>query len=71
MVNHAFTKHEDIDQIIVNRRLGHTPDKNIDDMAKNEIIMDLPKRKSKKYKRQCLCLICWKSSTVNGYNINN
>ena len=35
-------------------------------MVKLDIILDLPKRKSKRYnKEKWRCIICWKSSTVN------
>ena len=33
---------------------------------KSDIILDLPKRKSKRYnKEKCRCIICWKASVVN------
>ena len=64
--NHAFSKNEALDETIVHRRLGHAMDDRIDKMAKLDIILDLPKRKSKKYRKQhCRCVICWKASTVN------
>ena len=35
-------------------------------MVKMGILMDLPKRKSRRYiKQTCRCVICWKASTVN------
>ena len=35
-------------------------------MVKLDIILDLPKRKSKRYnKEKWRCIICWKASTVN------
>ena len=64
--NHVFSKNEELDITIVHQRLGHAMEDKINKMAKLEIIKDLPKRKSKRYKGAgCRCLICWKASTVN------
>ena len=64
--NHAFSKNEELDDTIVHRRLGHATDDKINKMAKLEILLDLPKRKSQRYRKQkCRCVICWKASTVN------
>ena len=65
-INHAFTKNEDLDQILLHRRLGHASNAKIDQMGKLGIMDDLPKRQSKSYKNtNCPCTICWKASTVN------
>ena len=57
--NYAFSKNEQLDEIIVHRRLGHVLGTKIDQMAKLNIMNDLPKQKSKVYKRQdCPCLKC-------------
>ena len=64
--NHAFSKNDILDDKIVHRRLGHALEERINKMAKLDIFLDLPKRKSKRYKKQnCRCSICWKASTVN------
>ena len=68
--NHAFSKNEELDDTIVHRRLGHATDDKINKMAKLEIMLDLPKRKSQRYRKQkCRCVICWKASTVNLPNV--
>ena len=65
-INHAFSKNEELDRTIIHRRSGYAMDEKIDEMAKLEILKDLPKRKSKRYKgAECRCTICWKASTVN------
>ena len=64
--NHAFTKNEKIDRIIIHRRLAHALDDKIDEMTKLETIKDLPKRQKKEsHSPTCRCIICWKGSTVN------
>ena len=64
--NHAFCKNDILDDTIVHRRLGHAMDEKVNKMAKLNILLDLPKRKSQRYKKQtCRCIICWKASTVN------
>ena len=64
--NHAFSKNDILDDTIVHRRLGHALEERVNKMAKLDILLDLPKRKSKRYKKQnCRCIICWKASTVN------
>ena len=74
MVNHAFSKNEMLDDTIVHRRLGHAMDERINKMAKLDIILDLPKRKTKRCRKQkCRCIICWNASMVNlpkGITIN-
>ena len=65
-INHAFCKNEALDNTIVHRRLAHASDEKVDKMGKLDIILDLPKRKSKRYnKEKCRYIICWKASTVN------
>ena len=65
-INNAFCKNEALDNTIVHRRLAHALDEKVDKMAKLNIILDLPKRKSKRYsKEKFRCVVCWKASTVN------
>ena len=65
-INHEFCKNKALDNIIIYRRLAHAIVEKVDKMAKLNIILDLPKRKSKRYnKEKCRCIICWKASTVN------
>ena len=51
-INHEFCKNKALDNIIIYRRLAHAIVEKVDKMAKLNIILDLPKRKSKRYKKQ-------------------
>ena len=51
-VNHAFYKNEELDNTIVHRKLTHALDEKVEKMTKLNIILDLPKRKAKRYKKQ-------------------
>ena len=65
-INPAFFKNEALDNTTVHRILVHTLDEKVDNIAKLNIILDLPKVKSKRYnKEKCRYVICWKASTVN------
>ena len=65
-VNNAFSKNKALDNTLVHRRLAHKMEERADKMAKLDIILDLPKRNSKRYQKQKYrYLICWKASTVN------
>ena len=57
-INHAFCKNEALDNTIVHRRLAHALNEKVDKMAKLSIILDLSKRKSKRYNNEkCRCVI--------------
>ena len=51
-INHTLCKNEALDKTIVHRRLAHASDEKVDKMAKLDIILDLPKRKSKSYNKE-------------------
>ena len=64
-INHAFCKNEALNNTTVHRILAHTLDEKVDKIVKLNILLDLPKRKSKRCnKEKCRCIICWKVSTV-------
>ena len=56
ITNHSFRETEDVDWTIIHRRLAHTNDDKINEMGRKEIIIGLPKRESKKYRKfKCSC----------------
>lgn len=66
MTTHTFSKNEMLDDTIVHRRLGHAVDERIDKVEKLDIILDFPKRNTKRYwKQKFRRIICWKTSMVN------
>ena len=66
IINHAFSRNEELDHKIVHRRLGHIYDDKLNGVSKLEIIKDLSKRKSKRcVSHKAKYWICWKTSTVN------
>ena len=66
MVNHTFSRYEELGRIRVYRRLGHVHDGRINNMSKLQIINDLPMIKSKKHVyHKARCWIHCKGSTVN------
>ena len=63
IINHCFKETEDVDWTIIHRRLAHTNDDKMNEMGRKEIILGLPKRESKKYRKfKCSCWICWRAS---------
>ena len=49
--NHAFSNNEALDDTIFHKRLANVMDKKVDKMTKLDIILDLSKRKTKRYRK--------------------
>lgn len=72
--NHTFSKNEALDNTIAHIQLTHALNEKEDNMEKLDIILDLPKQKTKIHNNEKYrCIICWKTSTVKlpkGITIN-